>query len=140
MRFIVRILITTLAVLATSYLFPSSWVRLDSFQVALIVAVVLAFLNAVVRPLLIILTIPATILTLGLFLLVINAAMILITDHYVKGFEIVAPNAFWKALVFSLVLSVVNGVFEGMRKTEDNRNNQDNNPDDGGGQNFQQFQ
>jgi putative membrane protein len=120
MNFIVKVLISTAAVLLTSYLLPKSMVHIDGFTTALIVAIVLAFLNAVVKPLMIILTIPATILSLGLFLLVINALIILIADYFVKGFDVFG---FWSALIFSLVLTIVNSVFEALRRRDVNNEN-----------------
>jgi len=82
--------------------------HVDSYINALIVAGVLAILNVLVKPVLIILTIPITIVTLGLFLLVINTLLILMADWLVPGF---AVDGFWWALVFSLLLSLINGVF-----------------------------
>lgn len=100
MNFILKILISGLAVLLGSYLLPG--VEVSSFGRALIVALVLAILNTLVKPVLVILTIPVTIFTFGLFLLVINAIIILLTDALVPGFEV---DGFWWALLFSLVLS-----------------------------------
>lgn len=100
----------TLAVMITAYLLPG--VTLKSFFAALVVAVVLGFLNTIVKPILIVLTLPINILTLGLFTLVINAAIILLTSNIVKGFYV---DGFWWALLFSLILSLVNAalnVFE----------------------------
>ena len=75
----------------------------DGYGTALIVAVVIAILNMFVRPLLIFFTLPATIVTLGLFLFVINAAIILLADNLVSGF---AVSGFLVALIFSILLSV----------------------------------
>jgi putative membrane protein len=119
MNFIVRILISTFAVLATCYLLPPTMVKIDGIQTAIVVAVVLAFLNAVVKPILIILTIPATLFTLGLFLLVINAFIIKIADHYIAGFNV---YGWWSALVFSIVLTIVNSVFNALKKRDERRN------------------
>ncbi len=116
MNFIVRILISTLAVLATSYLLPHRMVQVDGFTTAIILALVLAFLNSVVKPIFILLTIPATILSLGLFLLVINAVIILLADHFVDGFNV---NGFWSALVFSIVLTIINSIFNGIKKRDE---------------------
>lgn len=121
MNFIIRILISTLAVLLTSYLLPKHIVSVDTFTTALIVALVLAFLNAVVKPLMILLTIPATILTLGLFLLVINAGIIMIADHFVDGFKV---GGFWSALLFSVILAIINSIFERIRKNDDRQEQQ----------------
>ena len=106
MNFIVQILISTLAVIVTAYLLPG--VDVDSFYTALVVAAVLAFLNAIVKPIMILFTIPITIFTLGLFLVVINALIILLAAKIVHGFEV---KGFWSALLFSIVLSVVTSIF-----------------------------
>lgn len=74
---------------------------------ALLVAVVLAFLNSIVKPILTMLTIPITILTLGFFLLAINAFIIIFAEKLVSGFHV---NGFWWALLFSLILSVCTGI------------------------------
>lgn len=115
MKFIAQILISTLAILVTAWLLD---VKVESLVTAIIVAVVLAFLNAVLKPILIVLTIPITFITFGLFLLVINALMIMLADKLIDGF---AVGGFWKALVFSIVLWLVTAVFEGLSgKDNDN--------------------
>lgn len=101
MKFIARLLYTAIVVLAISYILPG--VHVDSITVALAVSLVLAFLNAFLKPLLIILTIPITVLTLGLFLLAINALIILFADYLIDGFEV---RSFWIAIFFSLLLSL----------------------------------
>lgn len=107
MRFIIKILISGLAVLLGAYLLPG--VHVSNFSIALLVAFVLAFLNTLVKPVLVILTIPITILTLGLFLLVINAIIILFADGLISGFVV---DGFWWALLFSLVLSFLTWLAE----------------------------
>lgn len=107
MGFIVKILLTGVAALIAAYLLPG--VQIDGFGAALILAVVLALLNAVVRPILVILTIPVTVLTLGLFLLVINALIILLADYLIGGFDV---DGFLWALIFSLVLSLIEAVLD----------------------------
>lgn len=107
MGFIVKILLTGVAALLAAYLLPG--VQIDGFGAALILAVVLALLNAVVRPILVILTIPVTVLTLGLFLLVINALIILLADYLIGGFDV---DGFLWALIFSLVLSLIEAVLD----------------------------
>lgn len=107
MSFLVKTLITTFAVVITSYLL--SGVTVDSFITALVVAFVLGVLNMVLKPVLIILTIPVTVMSLGLFLLVINAFIIQLAAYFVKGFEV---NTFWWALLFSIILSVVSWFLE----------------------------
>lgn len=96
-----RLIISSIVAFALSYLL-SSGISIDSFWTAIVVAIVLAVLNAIVRPLLILLTLPITIFTLGLFLLVINAIIILLADKLIDGFEV---KNFWWALLFSLLLS-----------------------------------
>lgn len=102
MNFLVRLLIT--AAVAYGIASVLSGVHISDFTSALIFAVVLAILNVLVKPLLVILTIPITLVTLGLFLLVINAVIILIADKLLDGIKV---DGFWWALIFSLVLSIV---------------------------------
>jgi putative membrane protein len=78
-------------------------VIVDEFTTALTVAIVLGLLNFFVKPILVLFTLPVTIFTLGLFLLVINAVMILLCDYFIDGFRI---SSFWTALLFSIVLSL----------------------------------
>ena len=111
MKWIVRILLNGLAVVLTAYLLPG--VGVTDYWTALIVALVLSIANIIVKPVLIILTIPITIMTLGLFLLVINALIILLADYLVDGFGV---DGFWWALLFSLILSVFNSLFEDLTK------------------------
>ena len=105
MKFIVNILVSAIAVLISAWLLPG--VHVTDYVSALLVAVVLAFLNAVVKPILTILTIPITFFTLGFFLLVINALMIMLASRIIPEFHV---NGFWWALVFSLILSLVTGI------------------------------
>ncbi|MCP4125215.1 MAG: phage holin family protein, partial [Bacteroidetes bacterium] len=86
MNLLVKIIISSLAVLLTAYILPG--IHVDSYITALCVAMVLAILNGIVKPILIVFTIPITIFTLGLFLLVINAIIILLTDNFVDGFYV----------------------------------------------------
>ena len=108
MKFLIQIIISALSVFVTSYILPG--IKIDGFSTALVVAIVLAFLNVFLKPLLILFSIPVTIFTLGLFLLVINALLILIASKLVSGFQV---NGFWSALVFSIVLSVINAILGG---------------------------
>lgn len=117
MKFLIQILISTLAVLVTAYMLPG--VHVDTVLIAIIVAAVLAFLNAVVKPILVVLTIPITLFTFGLFMLVINALMVMLADYLIKGFSV---KSFWTALGFSIVLWLVTSIFESISK-RDNRNN-----------------
>ena len=102
MNFLIRLLITWIGVILSSYLLPGVHIR--SFTSALWVALVLALLNIFLKPLLIILTIPVTIITFGLFLLVINAVLILIADELISGFFV---ESFWWAFLFSIILSII---------------------------------
>jgi putative membrane protein len=117
MEFIIKLVISSLAVLIATYLLPG--VRIDDNNIftALIVATVLAFLNAVLKPLLILFTIPITILTLGFFLLIINAGIILLAEKLVPGFHV---DGFWWALLFSLILSLVTSILESFKRTDEN--------------------
>jgi putative membrane protein len=120
MNFIIKLLISAIAVLITAYFlkgvtigdnqfYRSSSPELNKFVTAVLVAIVLAFLNTIVKPILTILSLPITFFTLGLFLFVINAFIILFADKLVDGFKV---DGFWTALWFSLVLWIVNGVLE----------------------------
>jgi len=82
-------------------------ITVDDYLSALMVAIALAFLNTIVKPVLTILTIPITIVTLGLFLLAINALIIIFAGKLVNGFHV---NSFFSALLFSLVLSLCTGI------------------------------
>jgi len=109
MGFLIRLLVSALAAMLTAYLLPG--VHLASFVTALILALVLAILNLLVKPILIILTLPVTIFTLGLFLLVINAIIILLATKLVSGFTV---DSFWWALLFSIVMSVIAGLMHSL--------------------------
>ncbi|MCX6290491.1 MAG: phage holin family protein [Bacteroidetes bacterium] len=108
-EFLGRLVISTLAVLVTSYILPG--VHIDGAFTALLVALVLSGLNAIVKPVLVVLTIPITLFTLGFFLLVINAIMILFASKLVDGFRV---DGFWTAFFFSLVLSLANSIFNSL--------------------------
>ena len=97
-----RIIVSSIIAFGLSYLLDG--IKFDSFWTAIIVAIVLAVLNAIVKPLLILLTLPITLFTLGLFLLVINAAIILLAEKLVPGFQV---DGFWWALIFSLMQSIL---------------------------------
>lgn len=118
MSTVIRFLLNGLAVLLTAYLLPG--VHVENYGYALLVALVLSIVNVIVKPLLIVFTIPVTILTLGLFLLVINALMIQLVDYLVSGFTV---NNFWWALAFSLILSLFNSLFRDMTGESDRRRN-----------------
>ena len=101
MKLLIRILVTALLVMILSYLMKG--VTVDGVTTALTVAIVLGLLNLFVKPVLVLLTLPVTFFTLGLFLLVINALIIMLCDHFVDGFEV---RSFLTALFFSILLSL----------------------------------
>src|SRR5258708_3059635 len=103
---IITFVINALAVGITAYILPG--VAVGNFLNSFIVAVVLAIANAFIRPVLLLLTLPLNILTLGLFTFVINAVMILIVAAIIPEFKV---KGFWWALLFSLILSVVHAIF-----------------------------
>ena len=107
MNKIIKFLINGFAVYATAYLL--SGVEVSGFGVALLVALVLAVLNVLVKPILILLSLPVTILTLGLFTFVIDAVIVLLASKIVRGFVI---DGFWTAIVFSIVLAIISYVLE----------------------------
>jgi|SRR3989344_1590386 len=105
-------IISALAVIAAAYLLPG--VHVANFTTALVVALVLGIINAVVKPILLILTFPITLLTLGLFTFVINAVVILLASSIVSGFTV---DGFWWALLYSIVLSLVNSFLHSLKKS-----------------------
>ena len=127
MNFLAKLFISTFAVLITSYFlsgviiannqfFSVDSPEINKFITAFLVALVLSFLNTIVKPILTILSLPITFFTLGLFLLVINALIILFADKLVDGFKV---DGFWTALWFSLVLSFVNSILEAFSKKKE---------------------
>jgi putative membrane protein len=102
---LIRWLITTLAILAVPYLI--SGVRVEGFGSAMLTAAILGILNALVRPILIILTLPLTILTLGLFILVINALLFELAGAIVPGMYVAS---FWSAFFASIIVSIVSWI------------------------------
>ncbi|WP_430401330.1 phage holin family protein [Flavobacterium sp.] len=110
MNILIRLIITTILVVVLAHFLPG--ISVQDYTSALWVALVLGILNAFLKPILILLTLPATIFTLGLFLLVINAVVILVGDYLVDGFLV---DGFWSAFIFSILLSlsqsVMNGIF-----------------------------
>ena len=105
MAILLNWLIYSVAILLTAYLLPG--VTVETFGAALIAALVLGILNALLRPLLVLLTLPVNVLTLGLFTFVINAALILLAAEVVDGFSV---DGFWWALLFSVIVSFVAGL------------------------------
>ncbi len=106
---IINILVKTVAVYITAYLLPG--ITVPDFTTALLVAVVLGIVNAILKPILIFFTLPITILTLGLFTLVINALLVLLVEYLVPGFMV---DGFLWALAFGIVLTVINSLLRGL--------------------------
>jgi len=103
MNFLIKILITTVNAFILAHILPG--IHMDTFYTAIIFALVLGFLDAIVKPVIILLTLPATILTLGLFLFVINTCMVLIANKFISSFHV---DGFWHAMLFSVLLSFFN--------------------------------
>ncbi len=109
-KLILRLIVTTLSVFVTAWILGDA-VVLTNFATAILVALVLAVFNVTLKPLLILLTLPVTVVTFGLFLLVVNAIIIMAADSLIGGFDVLN---FWYALLFSLILSVVNSMLVGL--------------------------
>ena len=104
-KWFIKVLVCSVNVFILAYILPG--IAIVDFFTAIVVAVVLSLLDAIVKPLLILLTLPVTILTLGLFLFVINAGIILLDAYFVHGFEV---ESFWHAMLFGALLSFFNSV------------------------------
>lgn len=109
-----RLIITSIVAFGLSYLLEG--IKFDSFWTAIILAIVLAVLNAIVKPLLILFTLPITLFTFGLFLFVINALIILLAEKLVDGFQV---DGFWWALLFSLLLSLLTSILYKEKKEKE---------------------
>ena len=105
MNLLIRLIVTAGIVMLLAHFLPG--VEVTGFVAALIVAIVLGILNFIVKPMLVVLTIPITIMTLGLFLFVINACIIMLADNFIDGFGV---NGFWIALLFSILLSIFQSI------------------------------
>jgi len=105
MKIILRVLLSAFAVLIIAHFLDG--VTIDNYTSAIIVAVVLGLLRLIVKPILVILTLPVTIITLGLFLFVINASIVILASNLIAGFTV---SGFWVALLFSLLLSLFQSV------------------------------
>ena len=111
MKLVIKLLIATLAVFLSAYLIPG--VTVDSFQTAFIVAVVIGVLNMFVKPILVILTLPITILTLGLFSFVINVGLLYLAAYLVPGFVL---GTILAALLFGLLVSFISSFLNMLAK------------------------
>ena len=113
MKFLIKLVTSVVAIIILGEILPG--VTVDTYTTAFIVAIVLAILNVLVKPLLILLTLPITIVTFGLFLLIINALMILLADNLIEGF---AVSNIWAALIFSILLSILQSVLNSLVKED----------------------
>ncbi len=104
-----RIIVTAILVMVIAHFMNG--VHVANFTTSLIVAIVLGLLNLFIKPIIVLFTLPVTILTLGLFLLVINALIILLCTEIVSGFSV---DSFWTALIFSIILSLLQSVVYGL--------------------------
>lgn len=110
--FLLRMLITAVVAYVLSFVLEPH-VHIESFVTALVFVMALALINAIVKPILILLTLPITILTLGIFLLIINVLMIMLAGAWVNGIRI---DGFWWALIFGFLLSFISGLLTGKRR------------------------
>jgi putative membrane protein len=106
MKVLLNILLTGIAVAIADYVIPG--VALNSFVTALVAGVILGLVNALIRPIVLVLTLPINVLTFGLFTFVINALMIMLVAAVVPGF---AVGGFWSALLFSVIVSLLKMMF-----------------------------
>ncbi len=106
MFFILRLIINMVAILIISYLFPKM-IRVDGFITALVAAFLLGIVNTVLRPVLVFLTFPITVVTLGLFLFIINGLMLWLVSALVRGFYV---SGFWGAVFGSILISIVSWI------------------------------
>ncbi|AEH01265.1 phage holin family protein [Lacinutrix sp. 5H-3-7-4] len=116
MNLIIKLLLNAIAVFVLAHVLNG--VNVDGYISAIIVAIVLSILNLLVKPILVIFTLPITILTLGLFLLVINALLILLADKLIDGFEVI--NIWW-AILFSVLLSILQSLLHSFLKKDKNK-------------------
>jgi putative membrane protein len=102
MKFLIRLFFTSATLLAVAYIVPG--IHMDGFLTAVVAALILGILNAIVRPILLLLTFPITILTLGIFIFVINASLFLLVAKFVDGFSI---DGFFSAFLGSILVSII---------------------------------
>jgi putative membrane protein len=111
MKLLQKLLISTVIVLILSYFLTG--VQVDTPTTAIVVAIVLGLLNTLLKPILVFFTFPITVVTLGLFLLLINAAMVLLCSKLVDGFQV---SSFMTALIFSVLMSVSQWILNKLMK------------------------
>ena len=102
-----KIIINTVAIAITAYILPG--VVVSGIFVALVVAVVLGIINMILKPILVILTLPINILTLGLFTFIINGLLVLLASSIIPGFHV---DGFWTAVLFSIITSIISGFLD----------------------------
>jgi putative membrane protein len=122
MRFIIKVFFTACAVMVAGWLM-SPHIYVESFLTGILVAFILAILNAVVRPILVFISIPATVLSLGLFIFVINALIVMLAAYLIDSPKF-SIEGFWWALLFSLVVSFVSSILNGFIKKDEPHQNQ----------------
>jgi putative membrane protein len=113
MRLVLVWLINTVSLIAVAYLMPS--ISVSSFTTALIAALVLGLVNTVIRPILVILTLPATILTLGLFIFVINGLLFWLVGSFIEGFRV---SGFWAGVLGAIVYSLISWLLSALVLSE----------------------
>jgi putative membrane protein len=116
MRLILVWLVNTAALIAVAYLMP--WINVESFGTALIAALVLGLVNAIIRPILVLLTLPVTILTLGLFIFVINGLLFWGVSELIEGFQV---TGFWAGFFGAIVFSVIAWLLSSLVQKDDER-------------------
>lgn len=110
MTILINWAVSALAIGVSAYLLPG--VHVDGIVTALVLAIVLGVINAFIKPIFIVLTFPITVVTLGLFALIVNALFILVAAQIVPGFTV---DGFWWALLYSIILSLVNSFLHSLR-------------------------
>ncbi len=115
MNILIKLLLNAIAVFVLAEILNGVYV--DNYATSLVVAAVLSILNVLVKPVLVILTLPVSILTLGLFLFVVNAIIILLADKLIEGFRV---DGIWTAVLFSILLCILQSLLHSFLKTDKN--------------------
>lgn len=113
MKFLINLVLNALAIMLAAYLLPG--IQVEGFTSAIMLALVLSLLNVTIKPVLVVLTIPVSVVTLGLFLIVINAGVILLADYFIPGTNI---DGFWWAILFGFIVSIVNSILYSLAGTK----------------------
>lgn len=114
MRLLAYLLVNGIAIFVAGYILPG--IHIDTIWTALLVAIVLGVVNMFIKPILLLLTLPITVLTLGLFVLILNGLMVLLVDYFVPGFTV---DNIWWAIAFSLVVSLVSWFLNSLAKGQE---------------------